>query len=292
MTGWDDLAGVPWAPYTGPFPKRQFLEVWSQHRGIDPIVVTADGACASFVVGPDAVRFAGEHHLTDYHSPLGSITDDLIIRLGDTTSLPLELDSLPAEAAEPLAAACTAAGYSATVSADEDSCQVLDLSEAEEDGWEAILRSKDRHELRRKRRRYAEARGEPQVDTGRGHLDAFIGLHRDSDGDKGRFMTDEMAEFFADLVGMAGGRLDVLHDGDRVVAAAVGFEDEDAYYLYNSAFDRSLGDLSPGIVLIDGLVARAVAAGRTRFDFLKGGEVYKRRLGAAERALYRIEAVR
>ncbi|NIS37572.1 MAG: GNAT family N-acetyltransferase, partial [Actinobacteria bacterium] len=67
-------------------------------------------------------------------------------------------------------------------------------------------------------------------------------------------MTDQMEGFFLDLLTVPGGRLDVLHDGDRVVAAAVGFEDDDAYYLYNSAFDRSLADLSPGIVLIDALV--------------------------------------
>jgi CelD/BcsL family acetyltransferase involved in cellulose biosynthesis len=292
MTDWNDLIGTPWAPHTGPFPQPGFLRVWSRHRAVDPLVVAADGAAAAFVVEPDAVRFAGEHHLTDYHSPLGRVTGVVIDRLADAAPLPLDFDSLPAEAADPLAAVVAEAGYTVTRTADEESCQVVDISDAPADGWEEILRSKDRHELRRKRRRYLAGRGEPQVDSGREYFDAFVDLHRESEGAKGRFMTEEMAAFFADLLGSGGGRLDVLHDGDRVAAAAVGFEDDEAYYLYNSAFDRDLGELSPGIVLIDALVTRAVAAGRTRFDFLKGGEVYKRRLGATERPLYRIEATR
>ena len=76
------------------------------------------------------------------------------------------------------------------------------------------------------------------------------------------------------------------------MAASFGFEDDSAYYLYNSAFDPGAAAASPGAVLVDLLISAAVAAGRNRFDFLKGDEDYKFRLGAVPRPLFVVEAVR
>ncbi|NIS37571.1 MAG: hypothetical protein GWO04_49860, partial [Actinobacteria bacterium] len=101
--------------------------MWARHRAVEPTIVSAGGAVAAFVVDAGAVRFAGEAHVTDYHTPLGSRTDSLIAAVADVTSLPLELDSLPAEAAEPLAASCRTAGFTVMYSSDEESCQVVDL---------------------------------------------------------------------------------------------------------------------------------------------------------------------
>jgi CelD/BcsL family acetyltransferase involved in cellulose biosynthesis len=72
------------------------------------------------------------------------------------------------------------------------------------------------------------------------------------------------------------------------VAAAFGFEDEQAYYLYNSSFDPTVASASPGIVLCDTLIRSAIASGRRRFDFLKGGEGYKRQFGARPRPLFAV----
>ncbi|MEE8497357.1 MAG: GNAT family N-acetyltransferase, partial [Acidimicrobiia bacterium] len=199
-----------------------------------------------------------------------------------------DLDSLPQEAADPLLYAFEAAGRTVIQTADE-SCRVLELAGADPEGWESVLRSKDRHEVRRKRRRYEAARGAPEFATGREHFSAFVGLHRSSAGDKGDFMTDRMEGFFEDLLRLPTARLDVLRRADEVEAAAVGFEDDDGYYLYNSAYDVNLADLSPGIILTDFLINRAVMEGKGRFDFLKGTEDYKRRLGAVERPLFRLD---
>lgn len=103
-------------------------------------------------------------------------------------------------------------------------------------------------------------------------------------------MSDDMVRLFTDLLALDGSRLDVLRAGDgSVVAAAFGFEDDEAYYLYNSAFDPAAAAVSPGIVLVDCLIGKAASDGRSRFDFLKGDEVYKRRLGAVARPLFRLE---
>ena len=60
-------------------------------------------------------------------------------------------------------------------------------------------------------------------------------------------------------------------------------------YLYNMAHDLTLTSdasigLSPGVVLVSYLAERALDAG-CRFDFLKGAQDYKRRLGGVPRDL-------
>ena len=100
-----------------------------------------------------------------------------------------------------------------------------------------------------------------------------------------------MEAFFGSLLRAAGAVLDLLvAPNGTPVAAAFGFEATDSYYLYNSSFDPAAGHVSPGAVLVDRLIEAAIAAGRTRFDFLKGAEAYKFRMGAVERPLFAVEA--
>jgi hypothetical protein len=280
------------APYTGPFPHRPFLELCAQRSGSPSVVLAGAHASAALTIDNDVIRFVGEHHLTDYHSPLGSGVPELVGLMSDLDpALPFDLDSLPVEAADPLEAAFRDTGYRVNRE-DDEGCQVLDLQHAPADGWEGQLSSKGRHELRRKRRRFVEAVGEPLVAHGADYFEEFVALHRASAGEKGTFMTEDMEAFFHELLVQGGARIDVLHDGTSVLAAAFGFDDDSGYYLYNSAFDPSLADVSPGIVLIDALIADAVARGLDRFDFLKGDEVYKRRLGADPRPLFRLKVTR
>jgi CelD/BcsL family acetyltransferase involved in cellulose biosynthesis len=289
MIEWHRLVGAPLAPSVGPFPHRAFLEASARYGPGEPLVVS-DGENAMAVVVIDGVaRFVGEHHLTDYHSPLGSDADALVaLLIADLGTLPMSLDSLPHEAADPLATAFGAAGRSVE-RLDDESCRVIDLSESDGDHWESLLRSKHRHEVRRKRRRYEEARGSSEFGSGSDHFGAFVALHRSSRGDKAGFMTDAVESFFAELLLLPGAQLDVLLHAGAVEAAAFGFEDSDGYYLYNSAYDSDAADLSPGIILADHLIGRTLSKGLRRFDFLKGGEIYKQRLGAKERPLVRLE---
>jgi hypothetical protein len=288
MIEWDRLTGTPAAPSVGPFPHAPFLETWWRHRSTEEVLVVGDADATAAIVIDGVGRFAGESHLTDYHCPLGPHPGALAGDLLDL-DVPLVLDSLPAEAADPLESAFRSAGIAVERTHGEP-CMVIDLSVPDDDGWEMVLASKQRHEVRRKRRRFVDALGEPSLGVDRAAFGRFVDLHRAAEGAKGRFMTDEMASFFEALLGIDGARLDVLRGDDgSVVAAAFGFEDDDAYYLYNSAFDPSVGEVSPGIVLVDALIQVESAGGRSRFDFLKGTEEYKRRLGASERPLITLE---
>jgi CelD/BcsL family acetyltransferase involved in cellulose biosynthesis len=290
MTDWSALDAEPTAPLVGPFPRRTFLEPWRNHRPAgDLSVLSAAGSAVAVVVVDGVLRFAGDSHLTDYHSPLGADVAALGVPLADLAgSAQIVLDSLPIEAADPLETGLTAAGLG-VVRSDDEACMILDVSESE-DGWEAALGSKDRHEVRRKRRRYESMVGPAILESDPAAFGSFVDLHRSAPGDKGGFMTKAMSAFFEDLLAVPGARLDVLRAaGGQVVAAAFGFEDAAAYYLYNSAFDYTHSEASPGIVLVDRLIQQAAASGRTRFDFLKGGETYKRRMGGRERPLFRLE---
>ena len=72
------------------------------------------------------------------------------------------------------------------------------------------------------------------------------------------------------------------------MASAFGFETDDAYYYYNSAFDGSIAKWSPGIVLLSSLIEQQIHRGAAVFDFLKGAEAYKYRHGAEPRELHHV----
>ena len=279
------------APHIGPFAHRGFLETWSTHFASDEVMVAeVSGAAWAFTLRDGLLSIAGNADVTDYHSPLGGDPADLLeVVVGRCSpGTRIAFDSLPLEAAEAVAKGIERLGIDVTTVA-TDSTMVLTLAGGDHLD---LLDGKQRHEIRRKSRRFVESLGEPELVEGAEFFDAFVEMHRAAAGDKGHFMTESMASFFRDLLSAAGARLDALVVGDgRAVGAAFGFEDDDAYYLYNSAFEPSFSEASPGIVLLHRLIGRVNATGSSRFDFLKGTETYKRRLGAVERPLYTVEGV-
>jgi CelD/BcsL family acetyltransferase involved in cellulose biosynthesis len=155
----------------------------------------------------------------------------------------------------------------------------------------STLGKRQRHEVKRKWRRYEALVGEIGIETDRdGAFQRFAELHRASPGRKGEFMVGERERFFEALYEQPGWRIDELFDGERTVASLFGFSGGTTYYLYNSAFAADLFEASPGIVLLTRVIGQLASDGCTRFDFLKGDEPYKARLGASSRQLYRIEA--
>jgi CelD/BcsL family acetyltransferase involved in cellulose biosynthesis len=169
---------------------------------------------------------------------------------------------------------------------------VLDLGSSFEH-YLAAIGKKERHELRRKRRRYEEVLGrvihETHFGAGFG-FEQFVSLHRRSAGEKALFMTDEMRAFFAELITLPGWRIDLLAHEEAATACLFGYSDPGGYYLYNSSYDPDIASASPGQVLLFSMIERAADEGKSHIDFLKGEEEYKFRLGARRRALYRVEA--
>jgi CelD/BcsL family acetyltransferase involved in cellulose biosynthesis len=58
--------------------------------------------------------------------------------------------------------------------------------------------------------------------------------------------------------------------------------------LYNAGVDPDAKDLSPGVVMVAGYIANAIATGRRRLDFLRGDEPYKYVWGAVDEPIERI----
>jgi len=283
---------LPVAAAIGPFAGREMLKTWWEIRGEgDLLLLEGPDALLPMVQSGNTINLLGEADLFDYHSPLGEGVGKLVAAWAAALppGLELDFDSLPAEAADVLMAGLTEAGH-APVAAVHESAAVLDLP-GDFTTYLAALDKKQRHETRRKIRRFTEMLGAPRLlrDHGPDAVARFAAMHRLAAGDKGTFMDHSMETLFGGLHERAGAVVDFLHgDGDEPVAAAFGFEDSSAYYLYNSAYSPDTGAASPGIVLVAELIRQAIEAPHDRFDFLKGDEVYKYRLGAVARPLWRI----
>jgi CelD/BcsL family acetyltransferase involved in cellulose biosynthesis len=283
------MAVTPTATHVGPFGRPAFLDVLHDHwpRGTVESLEGPDGGASVELVDGVAMG-VGHRDLVDYRSPRGPSGVEMLVRL--VGNRPLRMDSLPASVAEGLADALRADGRSVTVE-EQDVAAVLALPDSF-DEWLASISKKERHETRRKRRRYEETVGPARIarfEEAPERLDEFVALHRTSAGDKGSFMTDEMAGYFGAVMALDGWGIDALvtPEGD-MAAAGFSFHGDDGYYLYNSAFDRSFSEASPGVVLIASLIEFAIEEGQMLFDFLKGDEVYKFRLGAEPRPLFEV----
>jgi hypothetical protein len=185
----------------------------------------------------------------------------------------------------------------------EEVCPVVTLEAGLDfDGYLGTLGRKERHEVRRKLRR-AESAGpvvlerslDPVAD-----LEAFIDLHQRRWGDAGLFPATpggaQSRTWFRRLFELAGAdgtvQLHFLAVGGRRIAAGVWFEDATTWYLYNAGVDPAARELSPGVLLSAKALEAAIAAGRRRFDYLRGDEPYKYEWGAVDEPIQRLLVVR
>ncbi|MCL1601974.1 MAG: GNAT family N-acetyltransferase [Actinomycetia bacterium] len=285
-----DLA--PLAENVGPFPQRPFLEALWHHRADQNaelhIEASTSGATA-VVVSEGLLTFAGRSDLTDYHAPVGQDGTEALVRaVGHFPDMPFRFDSLPLEAVDPIVAALSTSGVETVVSEDEV-VATISLPPTYDD-WLASLSKKQRHEVRRKRRRFEAEFGLIDIERHESDaIDVFCTMHRLSVGEKGQFMTGAMEELFRELLLTAGASIHLLTCDGVARAAAFGFEADNGYYYYNSAYDPAAAMASPGIVLFSAMIETEIDRGAVVFDFLKGDEQYKFRHGAEPRQLFAIE---
>ncbi len=166
------------------------------------------------------------------------------------------------------------------------------------DDYLGTLGKKERHEIRRKVRR-AEAVGEvlladspdPLAD-----LPEFIDLHQKRWGSDGLFPDTaggrQSRVFFRRLFELFGTdgrlRLAFLTVGGRRIAAGVSFQTADSLLYYNAGVDPDARGLSPGVIMVERYVRRALELGLTRMDFLRGDEAYKYEWGAVNEPIQRL----
>ena len=176
----------------------------------------------------------------------------------------------------------------------EDITLELDLPAIWED-YLGLLNGKQRHEVKRKLRRLYEA-GDVNLRVVEDaaeipqHMPTFFELFKMSGNEKAAFMTDQMTSFFRTLAGaMAKSKilkLYILELDDAPAAAALCFDFNATLHLYNSGFDPRFNALSVGSLCNVLSIKDAIQSGRQKYDFLKGAETYKYRLGGKEVPLY------
>jgi CelD/BcsL family acetyltransferase involved in cellulose biosynthesis len=247
--------------------------------------------------GRKILRFLGGIDLTDYLGPVCSeedrddVADALLQWLSTTVVEWDEFDAhnmpVPSGFAEFLVDRADRRGLRFSMEQEETSAVLL-----LPDDWDKyleMLRAKERHEIKRKRRRIEREHPDARVrrttdETLEADLATFVGMHRGAEGMKGHFMRPEIATFFDRLAKafapLGWLRMDFLEVGERAIASTFGFEVDGRFYLYNSAYEPELGRLSPGFVLVSELVKDAIGSGLSVFDFLRGPERYKYQLGA------------
>ena len=166
------------------------------------------------------------------------------------------------------------------------------------DEYLLMLNGKQRHELKRKLRRLYEAgsisyRMVENIKEARDVIGTFLTLFGQSREDKVIFMTPKMASFFNSLahtmaeVNML--RLYILEVNKVPAAAAMCFDYNSTIYLYNSGYDDRFRALGVGVLCKALSIKDSIQRGRKKYDFLKGDEAYKHRLGGKEVPLYRCQ---
>ena len=187
----------------------------------------------------------------------------------------------------------------------EDVCPVTVFPEGD---WEAFLASlgkKDRHEIRRKVRR-AEVAGEIRFSLAAldaASADVFIDLHQARWGEQGLFPAteggDRSRRFLHRLTELeaaegSGAQLQLgqVRVGERLIFATVGFDDGSTCFFYNAGMDPDARELSPGVTGTAAYIQDRLAAGRRRFDFLRGNEAYKYEWGARDEPIQRLLVAR
>lgn len=179
----------------------------------------------------------------------------------------------------------------------QDRCPSITLPHS----WEEYLTSldkKQRHEIRRKIRRAESEAASWFAVSAQNHdlaeeMEAFVRLHRISSPDKNTFMDSQMKAFFFEMAKTMLERswfhLSFLEQRGERIASLLSFDYNNSFQVYNSGYNaEQYGALSPGIVLISYCIQYAIEQGRQSFDFLRGEEEYKYRMGAKPTDVYEL----
>lgn len=259
--------------------------------------------------GRAILRFVGGIDLTDYLGPIcapadrEAVAEALVCWLEETDERWDEFDAhnmpVPFRFAEALVE--RADRFEVEFSLEQEETSALLLLPDTWDAYLAGLSSKDRHELRRKRRRIARDHPDTTFRTATEEtldrdLKTFVEMHRGAEGHKGHFMKPEVATFFERVarafMPLGWLRLDFIEIAEREVASTYGFDLDGTFYLYNSAYEPDAARVSPGLILVARLVEESIERGLKRFDFLRGPERYKYQLGSQAVPLHNIRLTR
>lgn len=183
----------------------------------------------------------------------------------------------------------------------QEVCPIIHLPESFE-AYVESLDKKNRHELRRKlRRSSSDDEMVAWYIVGDDHdmqtaLTTFMSLMATSQPAKAEFLSNpQNAEFMRQMAHAMNERgwlqLSFLTVNGEACASYMNFDYAENIQVYNSGLlPTKYGHLSPGIVLLANNIEYAIETHHKQFDFLRGNEVYKYRMGAVDTSVYMLRA--
>ena len=167
------------------------------------------------------------------------------------------------------------------------------------DEYLSSLSKKNRHEIRRKLRRLDKIKDVEEYEFSKyqdikDNLDDFFKLLRMSSDEKKEFMNLSRENFFRDLSLELSfqnqTRLRFLDIENKRVATSLSFVTKGTKYLYNSGYDPEYRDLSVGVLNHIFAIKNSISEKNKVFDFMRGDEVYKYRLGGVNETISKLIA--
>jgi CelD/BcsL family acetyltransferase involved in cellulose biosynthesis len=297
---WDCLFVLPgwlkvwWGVFTnGSAPYLSAVRDKDKLVGIAPLLVEGEEA-----------RFIGDPDVCDYQDFIVApgrgqeFFETIIYHLRQQGIRSLDLHSVRADSKVLTELVAVAERLACEVFVEsEDVTLELDLP-ASWDEFLSNLNGKQRHEVRRKLRRLHEAgeikyRVVEDVKEVMDEMETFLALFGLSRSDKATFMTSQMANYFRSLAETMAKvnllKLFFLDLDGNPAAAVMCFDYNSTMYLYNNGYDGRFSSLSVGLLSKVISIKESIQIGIKKYDFLKGREEYKHRLGGKPVALYRCQ---
>ena len=262
-----------------PFTNKEFLNLVKQFNDNQDIVFD------DFAISDKTIVNIGNRDLVDYR-PTCDISAST---LKENAIAKINLDSLHYFQIQKILQ--TKAYKSIRVKKSDISVNLL-LPEQYDDYLQNLTK-KNRHELSRKKRKFSDQVDSFELLESRENeiFKIFVSQHKNSKGEKGKFMTESVEAYFEELLNLDGWKIYYLNTNKGVVSTAFCYENNNGCYLYNSSRDNEFNSLNPGIVLNDLIIQCLIHNGKSFFDFLKGTERYKFDLGGKSVQLYDLNLI-
>jgi CelD/BcsL family acetyltransferase involved in cellulose biosynthesis len=301
----------------GPFQTLAWQRGWWHHLGAGELVTMALRSAdhtlrgiACLTVQDGVVRFNAGKEETDWLDLIAPAADapavwQAVLEALHTPAFPawhtLDLWNIPAGSATRTALPPLAAAHGLTLTETvAEVCPVIALP-ATFDDWIESLESRQRREIRRHLRHADGNEAQLVVVTESADLPAatatFLTLLQASTPEKAAWLTPARRAFFHDLTAatFADGSLELLLleiEGEPA-AGLCNFRQGDRILVYNSGLEpQKFGRMGAGTILTALSIRRAIEHGYRHYDFLRGDEAYKYRLGGKDETLYRLTGSR
>jgi len=179
---------------------------------------------------------------------------------------------------------------------EEDVTPIYDVNGVWDD-YLLALKKKQRHEIRRKLRKFESQDFQFKLIRNNDVLSEFLSdfyeLFINSREDKKEFLTEERKTFFNKMLFAFAEKneLKILsyYDGNILISACIVIEYANIYFLYNSAYSLDYNSYSVGLVSKIIALKQSIENNNHAFNFLRGNERYKYELGGEDIKLHEIK---